>query len=151
MVTIENKQTNVKINLTQLRKDARTLLAALDYADYDLGIWLIDNELIQQYNHQYRDKDVPTDILSFAYHDTLQAGERIVPHTDEDKNLGDLMISLEFVHDVYPDAEFYPRMQKLLVHGICHLLGHDHYTEETDKVMLAIEESLLEKLQKKIG
>lgn len=149
MVTIENKQTNVNINLTKLRKDAHTLLAALDYADYDLGIWLIDNDLIQQYNRQYRDKDEPTDILSFAYHDTLQAGERIVPQSDEDKNLGDLMISLEFVHEIYPGEQFYPRMQKLLVHGICHLLGHDHDTEETDKVMLAIEDSLLEKLQKR--
>lgn len=144
MVTIENKQNIVIVDIMQLRKDARYLLGLLDYKNYDLGIWLIDNPTMQQYNKQYRNKDVPTDVLSFAFHN-LKPGERINALCEDDKNLGDLMMSLEFVQAQYPD-NYYARVQKLLVHGICHLLGHDHDTDATDKEMLELEDILLEKL-----
>jgi len=146
MITIQNKQTAVAIDTPHLRKDARRVLKLLDYSDYDLAICLVNNSAIQQYNREYRHKDEPTDILSFPFHQ-LAPGERIQPKTEEDKNLGDLIISLEFVHAQHAD-HFYPRMQKLLVHGVCHLLGHDHDTPETDAIMLELEKFLLEKLTK---
>jgi len=144
MITIENRQDKVKINIAQLHKDARHVLKLLNYANYDLGICLIDNVAMQEYNNTYRQKNVPTDVLSFPFHE-LKPGERIVPKTDDDKNLGDLLMSLEFVHEHYPD-NCYARVQKLLVHGVCHLLGHDHDTDETDEVMHELEESLLAKI-----
>jgi probable rRNA maturation factor len=145
MITIANKQDKVKLSVARLKKDAQYVLGLLDYADYDLGIWLIDNELMQQYNKQYRNKDVPTDVLSFPYHQ-LKPGERIKPETEDDKNIGDLLMSLEYV-EAQQHEDFYARIQKLLVHGVCHLLGHDHDSEETDAVMQDQEAFLLEKLQ----
>jgi probable rRNA maturation factor len=145
VVNIENKQHTIKINISKLREDAHHILGVLDYDDYDLGIWLMDNSSIQEYNKKYRHKDKPTDILSFAYYDKLKPGERIVPPTEDDKNLGDLMISLEYVHDEYK-TDFYERVRRLLVHGICHLLGYDHETDAEYEVMKKMEDSLLEKL-----
>ena len=151
MITIHNKQRTIKCDVEQLKKDAQTILNALKYDDYDLGILLTTNKTIRRYNKTYRHKDKPTDILSFAFHPELKAGECIQSKYDEDKNLSDLIISLEYVRK---DAEklgipFEHRMKVLLVHGICHLLGYDHETDADYKVMHKKELSLLGKLKNK--
>ncbi len=148
MITIRNSQRKIKIDTKKLRADAQTILDALEYSDYDLGIWLTTNRTIHTYNREYRHKDKPTDILSFPYHTNLKAGERIKPQTDEDKNLGDLIISPVYVLD---DLErwgqsFEERMKVLLVHGICHLLGYDHELDADYKIMHKKETVLLKKI-----
>lgn len=142
MITIKNTQRSIKIDTKQFIHDAQAALKELGYENYDLGIWFTTNATIQKFNKQYRAKNVPTDILSFPFH-ALQPGKKIKPRTQEDENLGDLIISAKYVHDLYPDDLFYPRLQKLLVHGVSHLLGHDHDTPETDAQMLELEERLL--------
>jgi probable rRNA maturation factor len=121
----------------------------LHYEDYDLGIWLTTNKTIRYYNKTYRHKDKATDILSFSYHPSLQAGERIKPKNEEDKNLGDLIISVEYVARVAREmkVDLYKRMQLLLVHGICHLLGYDHERDEDYKIMHRKELALLKHLK----
>lgn len=137
------------IDLAQFERDAQTILDHLDYADYDLGILLTTNEVMRSYNNEYRSKDKPTDILSFPYHPDLNAGERIMPQTEDDKNLGDIIIAPQFVQD---DLErwgqtFEQRMRVLLIHGICHLLGYDHIKDEDYAVMQTKETELLQLLQ----
>ncbi len=149
MITIKNTQRKIKIDTKKLIKDVQVILSALDYSDFDLGIWLTTNKTIRQYNKTYRKKDKATDILSFSYHSELQPGDRIQALDNEDKNLGDLIISLEYVA---ADAKklnttFEKRMQRLLVHGICHLLGYDHEVDEDYKIMYKLEMQLLKKIQ----
>ncbi|MDP3889409.1 MAG: rRNA maturation RNase YbeY [bacterium] len=144
MITVINKQHKIKVDTKVLKNDARHILGILNYADYDLGIWLTDNSLIQQYNKEYRNKDKPTDVLSFSYH-KLKPGEQIQPKTNEDKNLGDIMISVEHVKEEYPKT-FEDRVSILLIHGICHLLGYDHQTDEEYAQMKEMEDDLREKL-----
>jgi probable rRNA maturation factor len=149
MILIRNSQRKIFVDVKKLKRDAQTLLTALKYEDFDLGLWLTTNKTIQKYNAQYRHKDKPTDILSFPYHPQLKAGERIVAQTDEDKNVGDLIIAPEYV---VQDAKnlgttFEKRMQVLLVHGICHLLGYDHIKDADYKVMHRKELALLKKLR----
>lgn len=148
MITIKNTQRKIVYDSNKLKQDAQKILDILSYDDFDLGIWLTTNKTIQRFNRKYRHKDKPTDILSFPFHPSLKAGQRIIPQTDEDKNLGDLIISLEYVKK---DAErlettFEKRMQVLLVHGICHVLGYDHIKDEDYKIMHRKELSLLKKL-----
>lgn len=148
MITIRNTQRKIKVDIAQLKKDAQTILDALDYSDFDLGIWLTSNKMIHKYNKQYRAKDKPTDVLSFPYHTDLKAGDRIKAKTEEDKNLGDLIIAPEYVMHDLPKWEttFEKHMQQLLVHGICHLLGYDHIKDEDYKIMHKKELQLLKKL-----
>jgi probable rRNA maturation factor len=146
MIYLRNTQRSIKINTTQLKKDVQTFLTALGYEDFDIGIWITTDATIQKYNREYRHKDKPTDILSFPYHDTLKAGQRIKVKEPEDAQLGDLIISAAYVTK---DAQrlgisFERRMRRLLVHGICHLLGYDHIEDTDYKVMLAQERKLLE-------
>ena len=83
MITIRNTQRKVSIDVKRLKVDAQTILDALDYSDFDLGIWLTSNKMIHSYNKEYREKDKPTDVLSFPYHDTLKAGQRIKVKDDD--------------------------------------------------------------------
>lgn len=148
MILIKQTQRTVKVNVTRLKKDAHTILALLGYEDFDLGIWLTTDATIRRYNKQYRHKDKATDILSFSYHPHLKAGERIVVKSSEDTNLGDLIISVPYVQR---DAQKLlvtvdDRLRRLLVHGICHLLGYDHENDADYKIMHRKEMSLLKKL-----
>jgi len=146
MINIKNNYLKIPINAEAFKKDAHRIINLLDYSDFDLGILLTDNKTIQRFNREYRDKDEPTDILSFPYHPKLKVGERINAQSREDKNLGDLIISLEYVKNdaAKEQKSINEHLRKLLCHGICHLLGYDHDTDETHKVMQEKECWLLE-------
>ncbi len=122
MINIDYRYLPVKCKTVELRNEVQKILNLLDYGEFDLGILLTDNATIQKYNKEYRGEDKPTDILSFSYHPSFKVGERIKPKTEEDKNLGDLIISLEYVQVDAPKwgQLFEERMRILLVHGICH-------------------------------
>lgn len=148
MITINNQQNKIIVTLERLEKDAQRILDLLDYSDFDLGILITDNTTIQNYNAQYRKKDKPTDILSFPFYPDLKPGERIELQSDEEKNLGDIIISAEYVAGVVKEFEttFDERMRVLLIHGICHLLGYDHETDEEFAEMQQLETFLYKKL-----
>lgn len=142
-------QSNVHFDSKGFKKKAQYLLDLLGYRDFDLGILLTDNEIIHEYNKTYRDKDKPTDVLSFPFYPELKAGEVITPENEDDKQLGDLIISLEYTQNDAPRWEqtFEKRMDVLLIHGICHLLGYDHEIDQDYEVMKVKEEELLHKLE----
>lgn len=149
MITIINKQRSIPIDKKMITATVQRILSFLQYDSFDLGIMFVNNKTMQQYNNQYRGKDKPTDILSFPFYPELKAGERIMAKTDEEKNLGDLIIAPIYV---VADAERYEqtyneRMRVLLVHGICHLLGHDHETDEEYETMHVQEEQILDYLK----
>ncbi len=150
MILVKNEQDTVKVYAQQLQKDSQIILDALNYNDFDLGIKLTTNREIHSLNKEYRKKDKPTDILSFPYHPELSADEHIVPKNDEDKNLGDIIISPEFVQQDLPRWEqtFEQRMRFLFVHDICHLLGYDHIKDKDYRKMHKKEVSLLALLEK---
>ena len=134
MIKIKNSQRKIKINLSKIKGVSQVMLNELGYGDFDLGIWFTTNKTIRNYNKKYRNKDKATDILSFAYHE-LKPGEKIIPKSEEDKNLGDLIISLEYIKK--------ERLTILLAHGITHLLGYDHETDREFYIMQRVEKRLL--------
>lgn len=145
MISIQQTNISPVYDSSALHADAQAVLDILGYGDYDLGILLTDNTSIQEYNRAYRHQDKPTDILSFPYHTDLKAGDPIIVNDPEDKNLGDIIISLEYVQKDAPEWEqtFEQRMRVLLVHGICHLRGYDHIEDEDYMVMHKEEDRLL--------
>lgn len=97
------------------------------------------NDEIQVINREYRDKDQPTDVISFAYHETEDFD--IGPYDI----LGDIVISLERVVEQAKEYNHSPKRELfyVLTHGILHLLGYDHIEEEERKEMRAKEEEIL--------
>ena len=150
MIFIKNRVRKHSVDEEQLRKDIEILLDALNYANYDISILLTTNAGIRKYNREYRHKDKPTDIISFPYHTTLQAGQRIKVKAPEDKNLGDIVISVDYVLQEAKKlgVTFEQRLKRLLVHGVCHLLGYDHVLDQDYKIMLKKEMALLKKIIK---
>lgn len=148
MIVIRNTQRKIALNINKIRQDIQCILDALQYSDYDLGIWFTSNKTMHIYNKKYRGNNSVTDILSFPCYTNLKAGERIIPQNPDDKNLGDIIIAPEYVqHDLARWKQtFDQRMRALLVHGICHLLGYDHINDEDYKVMKRKESALLKKL-----
>jgi len=149
MILVKNTQRSISINKKNLIADAQHVLALLGYPDFDLGIWITTNATIRRYNKIYRKKDKPTDILSFSHNPTLKAGQKIKPASADDYNLGDLIISAPYVYDQLADlgVSFEQQLRILLVHGICHLLGYDHESDEDYKIMHKKEQGLLKKLE----
>ena len=148
MVNINNEECSTNFSMDQLEKDAQKILTLMGYEDFDLGILLTDNQAIQSFNRDFRSKDEPTDILSFPFHTDLQAGEAITIESEDDKNVGDLIISLEYIKVLCEEENktINEHLRTLLCHGICHLLGYDHYTESTDTIMKEKEAWLATKL-----
>ncbi|MDF2635173.1 MAG: metalloprotease ybeY [Pelosinus sp.] len=108
----------------------------------EVSVVLADDEYIHQLNRQYRGKDCPTDVLSFA----LNEGEEPeILDEPEEILLGDIIISLEtatrqakeYGHSLERELAY------LTVHGILHLLGYDHMTEDEKKEMRQEEEHIL--------
>jgi probable rRNA maturation factor len=149
VVTIRNTQRRVAIDVQALQMEVMHIMAIIGYPTYDIGIWITNNRTIRHYNKLYRHKNKPTDILSFPYYPELKPGEHIQPATEEDKNIGDLIISAEYIVQEAKryNTTFNKRLQLLVVHGICHLLGYDHLTEADFRRMRAKEAAVLRKLK----
>lgn len=145
MITIKNTQRSYQINTQLLKKAAELMLAELDYAHFDLGILICSAKQMAVFNEEYRSKKGPTDILSFPFHDTLKAGERIQPQGRDEENLGDIILCPEIIDKKRLEWErsFDEQCVVLLAHGIAHLLGHDHESDEDYECMQKVENQLL--------
>jgi len=149
MILIKNTQRKISVNTNVVKKDVEQMLHLLKYQDFDIGIWLTTNQTIRKYNFTYRKKNKATDILSFPYHTNLKPGQIIKIETDEDKNLGDIIISLEFAQKdaIKLKHNLSKHLNMLLAHGIAHLLGYDHKTDNDYLEMQKVEQKLLESIK----
>ena len=145
MITIKNRQRTFAVDTKKLQKVATTMAAALGYPDFDVYVLLTTDKAIQQYNRDFRHKDKPTDILSFPFHPEHKPGTKLRVTDDEEKNLGDIIISLAYVNRTAPDWDrsFNDHLVALLAHGLAHLLNYDHITDAEFRVMRRIENKLL--------
>jgi rRNA maturation RNase YbeY len=160
MIIIKNRQRKIKVDIKDLHAKTQKMLGVLNkifsnkninyqdinYQDFDLGIMLTTNNTIQKLNKKFRAKDKPTDILSFPFHENLKAGQAINVKSDEDKNLGDIIISLEFAQNDATttwNRKFDEHLIALLAHGIAHLIGYDHIADQDFDQMSKFERMLL--------
>lgn len=145
MIRIINRQRKISVDTIGLHNIIEKMLVALKYPNFDVGVLLTTDKTIHRYNKDYRGKDKPTDILSFPFHPDLKPGERIQVESLEDKNLGDIIISLEYVVRKAPEwgRSFEEHLIALLAHGLAHLLNYDHQTDEEYAVMQRVEKRLI--------
>ena len=144
MITIKSRLKNTRdFDIENYKFIAQQALNHLGYGDFDLGIMLTTNATIKKYNADFRNKNKATDVLSFPYH-YIPAGTKIKPLSDEDKNLGDMIISIEYVQAAAKalGCTFEQRMNRMLIHSLCHLLGYDHIKDDEFVVMIKREKSL---------
>lgn len=118
----------------------------------EVSIVLCDNEQIRELNRDYRGIDESTDVLSFSQEE-MGEGEEVVLQLSSDPAgpvlLGDVVISLEKAVEQSQSYghSFEREVGYLLAHGLLHLLGMDHSTEEDRVRMREKEEQILAQLQ----
>ena len=103
----------------RLARSARRLLRALGLERAELSVLLVSDREMRRLNHRWRGRDRPTDVLSFAQ------GEGAAP---PDGLLGDVVISVDTARcQAAERGETLGREgERLLIHGLLHLLGYDH-------------------------
>ncbi|MDR4948632.1 rRNA maturation RNase YbeY [Neobacillus cucumis] len=110
----------------------------------EVSITFVSNQRIQEINRDYRDKDTPTDVISFAMEE-LGEGEVELSGMDMPRVLGDIIISIPRAKEQAEDYghSFERELGFLAVHGFLHLLGYDHMTEEDEKEMFTLQKEIL--------
>lgn len=119
----------------------KSCLAGFNYGTISFDILFCDSIKTHQINKEYRDKDYPADIITFAIF--ADSDDKFV--FDDEINLGEIILALDKVkeeavkNNVTDEYELY----FLIAHGILHLLGFDHQTEEDYNFVVKAQENAL--------
>lgn len=114
---------------------------------FDVDMSFVSDEEIAELNRDYRHKNKPTDVLSFAqWEGDVSDAPFFVSPSGEALPLGDLVISIETAqrqaielgHSLSQEIEF------LAAHGTLHLLGYDHTRDADRRVMWQWQEAITE-------
>lgn len=125
----------------------KTLLAEKVPTVIEISLVITGQEQIQALNRDYRGKDQPTDVLSFAMQENREGEEpeAFISPPDGLLHLGEVIIS-------YPQASIQAAEQghsvkkelaELIIHGVLHILGYDHEKAELEPAMRAREKAIL--------
>jgi len=122
----------------------------------ELSLVITGQERIQELNRDYRGKDSPTDVLSFAMNEQKEEAEEepvaFIGPPDGLLHLGEVIIS-------YPQAliqaqesghSLHKELAALIVHGVLHILGYDHEKPEMEPAMKAREKAILGEIEKEL-
>ena len=153
MYYVEN-ETEEKVDLKIVRAILKKIVAYYG-ENRDFSVTFVTDDEIQELNREYREIDAPTDILTFRLDD---APSFPISFDEEDmdflnnEEMGDIFISLDTMRR---NAEEFgvgeeEELSRLLLHGILHLRGLDHKTNDFEKEeMLKEQEEVLTKLSLK--
>jgi probable rRNA maturation factor len=125
----------------------KTLLAENVPGTAEISLVITGEEQIQALNRDYRGKDQPTDVLSFAMQETKEGeeSEAFVDPPDGLLHLGEVIIS--YPRAVLQAAEggrsLKNELAALIIHGVLHILGYDHEKLEMEPAMIAREKAIL--------
>jgi len=104
-------------------------------------IFLTNNKKMKALNKKFRNKNNPTDVLSFPFQKKMNYKKNIY--------LGDVAISYEIINKRSKNSNFFLEFDKMWIHGYLHLLGHDHKKKKDFTKMKKLEEKILNYFHKK--
>lgn len=148
-VMIKNLQKNAVLNIWLVKNDFFRLRSIIGLQHFDVGLVFLSERKMRQLNYKYRGKNESTDILSFPFHKTLyEKGEKSL-HVEEN-NLGDIFLCPEAIKTKYDvdDDKLRSVLVPLMTHGLCHLCGFVHETNEQWQRMNAKESEILQAFSK---
>ena len=129
------------------RLAAQATLAQLGISEpVEISLLLTDNATIHELNRDYRGKDAPTDVLSFA----MEEGDAFISADGEPRMLGDIVISRERAAE---QAQLYGHSKDreeafLFIHGLLHLLGYDHErSAQEERKMFDLQNQIIARLK----
>ena len=138
-----SNETAVQCDTEALAKLAALLFTELRiHPDAELGIRLIDPAEMSELHLQWMDEPGPTDVLSFPMDELRSSPIGVAP---EIGLLGDIVLCPQVAQE--QAAEFSrnldEELQFLTIHGVLHLIGYDHMTDDDHAEMFALQDELL--------
>ena len=130
------------VDLRDLERRGQTLLRQLGHASSELSVSLVDDARMAEMNERHRGRRGPTDVLSFSLFEGPFREHR-------GRMLGEVVIGIETarVQARETHRSLDERVTRLLIHGLLHLLGHDHEDRDEARVMRLKERRLWRALQ----
>lgn len=121
----------------RLGRSARLLLRGLRLDGAELSVALVSDREIRALNRRYRGRDRPTDVLAFAQREGVGGAPAGL--------LGDVVISIDTARRqaAAARAPLYREGERLLIHGLLHLLGYDHERSAAEARRMQRRERLL--------
>lgn len=143
-----------EVDAKEIEQAAQT---ALDYQSTDLQaslcVVVTDDAEIQALNRQYRGIDAPTDVLSFGMQAENASDTPFIvapePTSETEHYLGDVIVSYPRVvaQAAQQGHSTQHELRLLVVHGVLHLLSHEHATPQQEARMWTLQEEILERLR----
>lgn len=115
------------------------------FSSFEMSIVFVDSSNIQKLNHQYRQKNYPTNILSFTSSLPIDFYQNL-PKKEQIFSLGDLVVNLPLIEEEakIQDKLFNHHLIHILIHGLLHLLDFDHVLSDEATLMESLEVQLLQ-------
>lgn len=135
MIEAVNRQRKRKIDTRSWETFAEQAAGAIGHKEFSATIAFVSDRAIRQLNRQFRGVDKATDVLSFP------------AENENESNLGDIAISVETaaVQAKENGLTFEGEVAQLILHGLLHLSGYDHETDNGEMNRLEL------RLRKKLG
>ncbi len=126
--------------------DSKCELKELNNKDIEISVVYSDDNSVQELNKNYRGKDKPTNVLSFATIDGIDDIQELFE--EEPIMLGDVILAFETTkkESTEQNKKFEDHATHLLVHGVLHLMGFDHIEDIEADYMEALETKILAEL-----
>ena len=142
-IDIEIDYDTVPISSGEIQLFVERVLAYLDMDNKEIAVLLCNDERMTAINGEYRERFEPTDILSFPQQEEID-----IDFPNDDNLLGDLIISVDTLkrNAKYFTVDEAVELKRLLIHGILHLIGMDHATNNSDEEMLLYQERILSEM-----
>ena len=115
---------------------------SLKKKNFQFTLLLTNKIIIKKLNKKFRKKNKETDVLSFPFHTKKEFKNKI--KTKQDLYLGDIIINLDRVKDKKIIKNFKKEFDRLWIHGLAHLFGHDHKKDKDFRKMQQIEKRYFE-------
>ena len=126
-IEIVNRQRLYALNCAGIAQLSRQVFERLNRPQVSITITFIRDPAMRRLNRDYRGIDAPTDVLSFAYHESRDQSDP----GDDPAQLGDVIISVETAarYAQKLGLTFEDEIRTLVIHGTLHLAGYDHETD----------------------
>jgi probable rRNA maturation factor len=154
MVYLENRTRGAGLDTRALAGVLERLLAEIGEAGSSVSLTFVRDPAMRELNREHRGNDAPTDVLSFPMH-APEAFDRSGPTRplardarEPERMLGDIVVSVDTAlrQAADYDAPLEREVQRLLIHAVLHLAGHDHVQPGERAVMEAEERRLADSI-----
>jgi probable rRNA maturation factor len=147
-VSVFDEQDDEPVDLARWARLARAALAEEGAPDAEVTVLFVDEAHMAELNERFMGVAGPTDVLAFPIDEAGAPGP--ADPTEVPRMLGDVVICPAVARRNAPDhaGTYEDELALLLVHGLLHLLGHDHADESERALMQARETVLLERFHR---